>query len=178
MVILYFSHFFQFTKPFVLKDNSFEDGRSLAELIFRNQYRDQYVSMLVSSYIQFILLEANLKSEINTAVFSIYQTIIENALDSTIDLNHILNSFSYSEDYIRMCFSKTFGMPPLKFLSKIRIDHARFMIEIYKGVVPLTEIAEKCGYNDYVYFSKQFKAQTGKSPRAYAKETSSLRQSP
>jgi AraC-like DNA-binding protein len=33
----------------------------------------------------------------------------------------------------------------------------------------LSEVAEQVGYDDYVYFSKNFKAVTGVSPREYLK---------
>lgn len=32
----------------------------------------------------------------------------------------------------------------------------------------LTEVSEMCGYNDYRYFSRVFKAETGKAPSEYA----------
>ena len=50
---------------------------------------------------------------------------------------------------------------------------------IYAVVIPsfllsiisfVAEIAEKCGYTDYIYFSRKFKQITGKSPRAYMED--------
>ena len=39
--------------------------------------------------------------------------------------------------------------------------------DIYQDNLSLSEIAEKCGYLDYVYFSKKFKSVMGLSPREY-----------
>jgi AraC-like DNA-binding protein len=41
----------------------------------------------------------------------------------------------------------------------------------YGKSVSLTEVAEKCGFTDYVYFSKKFKAVTGIAPRTYIADT-------
>ncbi len=39
----------------------------------------------------------------------------------------------------------------------------------YKNHFSLAEVAEKCGYTDYVYFSKKFKEKVGISPMLYKK---------
>jgi len=43
------------------------------------------------------------------------------------------------------------------------------LIDLYRSTLSLQEIAERCGYTDYVYFSKKFKEVTGVSPRDYKK---------
>ena len=43
-------------------------------------------------------------------------------------------------------------------------------MDIYNDELPLTEIAERCGYLDYVYFSKKFKSAMKASPREYKRK--------
>ena len=43
--------------------------------------------------------------------------------------------------------------------------------KIHRRPQALIEIAEKCGYTDYVYFSKKFKSVTGVAPRTYLADT-------
>lgn len=163
-----FSHLLNLKETIILKDNKYNDGKSFAEMIMRNSYtKTTLLSNLVDTYINFILQQADLNAENTTAVLEIQKKIIENAFDPTIDIKKILNESKYAEDYIRMCFTKQLGISPLKFLTKIRIEHACTMIEIYKNHIPLTKIAEACGYTDYIYFSRTFKTITGKSPREY-----------
>ena len=78
-----------------------------------------------------------------------------------------LQKSGYAEDYIRAQFKKFTGKTPTEFLTKIRIYHACYLIDAYKNTLSLAEIAEKCGYTDYVYFSRRFKHIMGISPREY-----------
>ena len=57
-----------------------------------------------------------------------------------------------------------------EFLTEIRIKHACFLIDIYHDELSLAEISERCGYLDYIYFSKKFKSIMDVSPREYKKE--------
>ena len=59
------------------------------------------------------------------------------------------------------------GKTPVEFLTDVRIRHACFLMEFYGETLSLGQVAEQCGYNDYVYFSKKFKQAVGLSPRAY-----------
>ena len=89
--------------------------------------------------------------------------------DSELNIGQLLRSSGYAEDYIRAQFKKITGKTPGRFLTEIRIKHACYMMEAYGSVLTLNEIAEKCGYTDYVYFSKRFKEITGSTPRHYTK---------
>ena len=163
-----FERFFAFNSPLTVNDNTNCDGRYLANMIFQNRYGSKaYIESLVNAYIYFLLDQTAFSNGIDIAVHNVHTKIKENAQNPDININRILLSSGYAEDYIRMHFSKRYGMPPVKFLTKVRIDCACNLIQIYRHSVSLTEIAEKSGYTDYIYFSKQFKSITGKSPREY-----------
>ena len=110
-----------------------------------------------------------LDSAMQRSVQKVISEIIKNAFDSQINLASILSRSGYSEDYIRSCFKSTTGKTPNEFLTDIRIGHACFLIDVYRDELSLAEISERCGYSDYVYFSKKFKLILGMSPREYKK---------
>ena len=107
------------------------------------------------------------EDEIGKAVNELIDEITERAFETDLNLSEILRKSGYAEDYIRLNFKKATGKTPVVFLTEIRIKNACFLIETYGTSVPLSEIAEACGYTDYIYFSKRFKDLIGMSPKQY-----------
>jgi len=164
------SHLITVETPLLFWDNEQKDGAFLAQLLFRNRHENSlYVKDLASAYIRYWLEKLTMTGQTEAAVSEAYRNITENALDKDIDIHQILSASGYAEDYVRMLFRKRYGAPPVKFLAKLRMEHACFLMEVFKDTVPLTQIAEKCGYSDYVYFSKTFKNHLGISPQEYVR---------
>ena len=57
------------------------------------------------------------------------------------------------------------GVTPVDFLKEARIKHACKLLDTTQKSV--SEIAFACGFSDPKYFSRCFKASTGKSPTEY-----------
>lgn len=149
-------------------DNASGEGAALAELIYKNRYDGgAYLGSLCTAYVCFLLQRFEVENTIQRAIKKIVLEISENALDPTVSPTEILQKSGYSEDYIRAEFKKSTGKTPIEFLTEVRINHACFLLDIYKNDLSLSEIAEKCGYLDYVYFSKRFKEIKGMAPREY-----------
>jgi two-component system response regulator YesN len=77
--------------------------------------------------------------------------------------------FGYNKIYISNVFSEVKGIPPSKYMAKLRIRKAIEMMSNHPDM-PLKQIAEHIGYEDALYFSRVFKNATGLSPKEY-KET-------
>lgn len=163
-----FEAYFHFDTVKSFEDNETQEGKMLAEMIYENRYgNDTYLASLCTAYVCFLMQRFELDSAMQSCVKKITAEISQNAFDPQIDLTLILSKSGYSEDYIRSCFKKITGKTPNEFLTDIRINHACFLIDIYKNTLPLSEISERCGYLDYIYFSKRFKSVMDMSPREY-----------
>lgn len=163
-----FTHFFPENEVLVLSDNREKEATALAELIWKNRYgNESYLTSLCQAYVYFLL--QNLKNEdaLTAAVEHVISVITEHFGDSDLDLSALLKSGGYAEDYLRSHFKKVTGKTPHEFLTGVRMDRARILIESYGSVLSLSQIAERCGYTDYVYFSKLFKRWSGVSPNRY-----------
>ncbi len=157
-----------FNEPVCIKDNEDKDGKTLAMLIYKNRKgTTAYINSLANAYIHFLLNILKLEKPVDLVINEILTTISDNSNNSNISISEIIGSYNYSKDYIRQQFKKTTGMHPTEFLTKCRIEQAAFLIDVYGNTIPLSQIAEKCGYLDYVYFSKQFKSLKHMSPQKY-----------
>ena len=163
-----FEAYFGFDTVKSFEDNETQEGKMLAEMIYKNRYgNDTYLASLCTAYVCFLMQRFELDSAMQRSVKKITDEISQNAFDTQIDLTLILSKCGYSEDYIRSCFKKITGKTPSEFLTDVRIKNACFLIDIYKNKISLSEISERCGYLDYIYFSKKFKSVMGMSPREY-----------
>lgn len=166
-----FNHLLMFEKTTVLKDNSSADGETLAKLIFNNRYSSgDYLSALCTAYITFVLQNAEYENNVSTAVAEIIKAITENFSALAFDVTQLLNKSGYAEDYIRSEFKKITSLTPVQFLTKLRIENAQKLFEIYGKSITVSEVAEVCGFSDTIYFSKRFKQCVGLSPDAYRKQ--------
>lgn len=168
-----FSLLFNTAAPLVLRDNAFEDGRQLATMIYNNRFSNaEFVSSLCDAYIHFILINMKTEDNIGKAVTEIVEKLTTDSSDANLSTSKILAQSGYAEDYIRSHFLRITGKTPTSFLTDIRMRNACFLMETYNGTLALSQIAERCGYNNYTQFSKKFKAYTGVSPRCYAQNKS------
>jgi two-component system response regulator YesN len=67
--------------------------------------------------------------------------------------------------YFRKLFKAEFGMSPQKYIIKLKIQKAVFLMST--GYYSLKEISLMSGYTDYKYFSTEFKREKGVSPSKY-----------
>lgn len=171
MMVGKFENLFTFAEPTLVRDNEAGDADALARMILRNRLlQGEYLSALEEAYLRFILQNSEFEDAITQAVRRIANEISERFLEDTLSPASLLNGSGYAEDYIRAHFKKVVGKTPTEFLTALRIDHAVYMIGLYGKVLTLSEIALRCGFSDYVYFSKKFKQYTGLAPRKYIGE--------
>ena len=70
-----------------------------------------------------------------------------------------------SPAYFRRAFQRVTGFSPKRYMTRRRLEHARFLLSEY--ALSNKEIAAACGYRDQFLFSAQFKRHLGVSPAAY-----------
>ncbi len=81
-------------------------------------------------------------------------TLAEMARLAGISANHFLRVFRAAT-----------GTTPFAHLNLLRLKRAAVLLEA--GKLRVGEVAERCGYSDSNYFSRQFRRHYGVSPRAY-----------
>jgi len=88
--------------------------------------------------------------------------------DGEINVSKLADMCSMSETYFRQLFKKQFSLTPLKYINKLRKERAIELLQ--SGYYTVTEVSEKCGFENVYYFSLFIKKETGKTPSQIAEK--------
>ena len=90
---------------------------------------------------------------------------IDQKYNESISIAQLAERVGLSDVYFRKEFKENFGLPPLTYLKKIRINHAKQMLQ--SGYYSVGETATFCGFDSVSYFSYEFRRLTGMTPTKY-----------
>lgn len=91
--------------------------------------------------------------------------IVKNYKQKDLSMKKIAEKSYMSEVYFRKLFKEEFGISPKKYIIKLRIQNALYLIST--GYYSLKEVSDMSGYEDYKHFSVEFKKIIGISPSKY-----------
>lgn len=116
-----------------------------------------------------IFSECYTQNYVSTSKDSKIQNSVEYLLKSykksDLTIKEIADKSFMSEVYFRKLFKEEYGVSPQKYIIDLRIQNAVGLISA--GYYSLKEVAYMSGYNDYKYFSVEFKKNMGVSPSEY-----------
>lgn len=91
----------------------------------------------------------------NAKIQNAVDYILANYKSSDLSIKKAADRSFISEVYFRKLFKQEFGISPQRYIVDLRIQHAAGLISA--GYYSLKEVAYLSGYNDYKYFSVEFK---------------------
>lgn len=86
-----------------------------------------------------------------------------------LNVGEISKRFYVTPNYVSHLFKKEMGVNLTEHIAKLRIDYASSLLR--QPELTIQEISEKCGFNDYFYFTKMFKKLIGLTPSEYRKRS-------
>ena len=101
----------------------------------------------------------------NPKIQNSVEYLLKNYKKSDLSIKEIADKSCMSEVYFRKLFKEEYGTSPQKYIIDLRIQNAIGLIST--GYYSLKEVAYMSGYNDYKYFSVEFKKIVGVSPSEY-----------
>ncbi|WP_068786275.1 helix-turn-helix transcriptional regulator [Paenibacillus phocaensis] len=81
-----------------------------------------------------------------------------------ISIGELSRKLGYHRAHLFQAFKARTGLSPKQYLMKVRIEKAK---ELLAGSLTVDQIAASVGFNDALYFSRQFKQATGMPPSEY-----------
>ncbi len=106
-----------------------------------------------------------------TAAHRLREYLQDNFL-SEIQLAEVCAGFDYTPEALSRLFHKNFGMPPLKYLTELRLEKARQLLQ--QPEKSIKEIAAVCGLGSANYLCRVFKKRFGVTPGQYRKNPDPL----
>ncbi len=100
----------------------------------------------------------------NTLADEIADFIFEN-MRVLEGLGEICEKFCYSKNHIINIFKAEYGMTPVEYLGQVRIKQAMYLAEVTS--MPLGDICEEVGFNNYSHFYRLFTRKNGMSPESW-----------
>lgn len=91
-------------------------------------------------------------------------TMLRASIDESLPLPQLARECRLSASHFNRAFKKTTGHPPYRWLAAERIRLAESMLQ-NRGV-PLTAIAQQCGFSDQAAFTRSYKRFRGVTPGA------------
>lgn len=111
------------------------------------------------------------KEDAQTQTQGVVQSILDyidhNYQDTALNLKKVADIFGYTDKYLSHLFKQHVRINWRTYLNRLRIQHATALIN--EGKTNVTELAQVCGFEDTLYFSKVFKKHMGKTPHGYIK---------
>ena len=92
---------------------------------------------------------------------------VHNHIYEDVNIDSLASIACVTKSHFTRLFVNTFGMPPLQFINRKKMDKAELLLITEN--LPIKEIAYILGYSDHSYFIRLFKKTTGITPMAYRK---------
>lgn len=133
------------------------DAKGFAQPIAEKGELCRLVTYLMQHYMNSIYFFSSTDDRFDALLDYIKQHFTED-----LTTEQLARQFSYSASHLCRKFKKNLGLPITDYIHMCRIEYAQHLIKEDK--MELTEIAAKCGYNSYSYFSRKFHQLTNITP--------------
>lgn len=161
------------TTPIVISDRDKKIEKEI--LMIKEEFEQQtpFYDKIIAYLIKRIMvlsidaqqLTYNAKNTIEYA-----QQYLDENFTTAIDYKTVAQSSGYSFDHFRFLFKDLTGLSPRAYVLEKRFAYAMQLIT--ETNVPLTNISQQCGFENYLQFNRLFNARTGMGPHDYRKQRS------
>ncbi len=120
--------------------------------------------LMTSRYLQLARRQAT--SPVEYAHYERFCALRQNLNDAFTDrwtVEAMAKMVHLSPNRFAVLYRKFFNVSPMGDLIGMRLEEAEWLLT--QGKMTVSEIAEQCGFNNLNYFSRLFKARTGRTPR-------------
>lgn len=156
--------------PYVLSAKDSPLGHMFRELLLQYKVNEPMNFSTMASFYQILAETERLGCAENTspipAKIAEAKSLIDQSFSaSDFSILSLAETLHISDSYLRREYKKAYGLSPVSYLKKIRIQNAKSLLD--SNYYTLAQIAELCGYNSVSYFIQSFHNETGLTPMSY-----------
>ena len=93
------------------------------------------------------------------------ERIHESFCDGKLSIDDLAALCGISTVYFRRLFRQVYGIPPVRYILRLRLERAKELIA--SGLYTVEKAAELSGFSDTCYFCRCFRTETGVTPTEY-----------
>ena len=124
----------------------------------------EFCGALMEAVLQF-LFSVGRSSVRDDKARALQNEIIRHFHDPDFTVEQAMETQPYCRDYLCRCFKRAFGVTPVKYLNRLRLQSAREQLR-HRGKrgLSISEIAYLSGFYDSQYFSRLYRREMGNAP--------------
>lgn len=132
----------------------------------KNQQQD-YETMISYQLCEMVLLLKRMvgRGKYSSSIIEYAKRVFQQNAIRGVDLNIMAESIGYSYDRFRHLFKESTNQSPNQYILGIRIASAKQLLSTTN--LPVSKIAEKCGFKDMSNFVQAFRRRTHVTPNEY-----------
>lgn len=137
--------------------------------------RKERDNILIGLYIQELMAllcrhqcERKVNIQVSDRIVYDVSEYINTHYEQEITLESLSRQFAFSEEYLSRKFKAVSGIGINQYLTYVRISNGERLLRESK--LSMTQVAQRCGYNNSNYFSTVFKKMKGVTPLMYRKK--------
>ena len=118
-------------------------------------------------FLSYITIRTNPKGISSDVAAQLREYLLSNFSRTDISIAEYCQKLKYSHETGTRLFTKTYGMPPIKYLLGLRLREACSLLESSR--LNIKEISENCGFSSQNYFRRIFHSAFAVTPGQYRK---------
>ncbi|HZG74956.1 MAG TPA: helix-turn-helix domain-containing protein, partial [Paenibacillus sp.] len=146
-------------------DPSTDENRLWAELSKLETAEDMH-RLLIDYFMRACEIGREKRNDKSRSVIEDIKRIVEEQYgDPELTIQRIADRIYLTSTYVSLIFKQETGQTVNEYLTHVRMEHAKRLLTQTRN--KLYDISEAVGYTDGSYFTKQFKKQTGLTPKEF-----------
>ncbi len=147
--------------------------RSYNQLVFLDRKKVESAAEIFIMLTKYIYVERLIEQEYSSKEMERIAEYIDAHLTEKLSVSSLCRSFNLSKNALYNLFNVHMECPVKEYINARRLERAEQLLKTTE--LPIYEVCEQCGIENYQYFCRLFKKEKGETPLQYRKKRKASR---